>query len=146
MKLINCEINRKAIQVKEGTSILDACRNNHINIPTLCHLEGCEVKGACRICVVEVEGKKNCVPSCVQKVEEGMKILTHSKRAINSRKMTLELLLSNHSQDCLSCVRNQKCELQHLAQELNVRQVSHDKSKTEVHLDNLSNEIGRAHV
>ena len=143
MKTIQCEINRKVIEVKEGTSILEACRENHINIPTLCHLEGCEVKGACRICVVEVEGRKNCVPSCVQKVEEGMKIFTHSKRAIESRKMTLELLLSNHSQDCLSCIRNQKCELQRLAQELNVRQIATDKAKTEVHFDDLSNGIVR---
>jgi len=143
MKHVNCEINRKPIQVKEGLSILEACRENHINIPTLCHLEGCEVKGACRICVIEVEGKKNCIPSCVQKVEEGMKIFTHSKRAISSRKMTLELLLSNHSQDCLSCIRNQKCELQSLAQELNVRQVDQTKSKTEIHFDNLSNGLVR---
>jgi len=112
MKLIKCEINRREIQVREDLTILEACRLNNVNIPTLCHLEGCPVKGACRICVVEVEGKKNCVPACVSKVEEGMKIQTHSKRAIASRKMTLELLLSNHSQDCLSCIRNQKCELQ----------------------------------
>ena len=64
MKHVNCEINRKPIQVKEGLSILEACRENHINIPTLCHLEGCEVKGACRICVVEVEGKKDTNPTC----------------------------------------------------------------------------------
>lgn len=138
MNQVNCEINRKLIKVNEGTTILETCRANHINIPSLCHMEDCEVKGACRICVVEVEGKKNCIPSCVQKVEEGMKIRTHSKRAIASRKMTLELLLSNHSQDCLSCIRNQKCELQNLAQELNVRQANQNKSKTEVHFDDAS--------
>jgi len=143
MKLIKCEINRRSIQVREDLTILEACRLNNVNIPTLCHLEGCPVKGACRICVVEVEGKKNCVPACVSKVEEGMKIQTHSKRAIASRKMTLELLLSNHSQDCLSCIRNQKCELQSLAQELNIRQINQSGSKTEVHFDNLANGIIR---
>jgi NADP-reducing hydrogenase subunit HndD len=72
-----------------------------------------------------------------------MKIQTHSKRAIASRKMTLELLLSNHSQDCLSCIRNQKCELQSLAQELNIRQINQNGSKTELHFDNVSNGIVR---
>lgn len=143
MKLIQCEINRRPIQVEEGLTILEVCRNNNINIPTLCHLEGCEAKGACRICVVEVEGRKNCIPSCVVKVEEGMKIMTHSKRAVSSRKMTLELLLSNHSQDCLSCIRNQNCELQNLAQELNVRTISQTGSKTDIHFDNLSNGVIR---
>lgn len=143
MKQISCEINRKHILVDEGTSILEVCRENNINIPTLCHLDGCEVKAACRICVVEIEGKKNCIPSCAQMVEDGMKILTHSKKVIDSRKMTLELLLSNHSQDCLSCIRNQKCELQSLAQELNIRQIIQNQSKTEVYYDDFSNGIVR---
>lgn len=143
MKLVQCEINRRSVQIKEDMTILEACRKHNINIPTLCHLEGCEVKGACRICVVEVEGKKNCVPACVAKVEDGMKIQTHSKRAISSRKMTLELLLSNHSQDCLSCIRNQNCELQNLAQELNVRRINLSGAKTEINFDNVSNGVVR---
>lgn len=125
MKHVNCEINRKPIQVKEGLSILEACRENHINIPTLCHLEGCEVKGACRICVVEVEGRRNLAPACATECMEGMSIKTHTVRVLNARKTVLELILSDHPFDCLVCAKSGKCDLQSLAQDLGIRKITY---------------------
>ena len=112
--MINIKINGKEIQAQEGMTILEAARENNIQIPTLCHLEGIHEMGACRICVVEVAGAKSLQASCIAPVREGMEIFTHSKRVRDRRKVLYELILSDHPKDCLNCGRNLSCELQAL--------------------------------
>ncbi len=118
--IFDIEVNNKIIKAKKGETILSALSRNGIKVPTLCHMEDLPPSGACRICVVEVDGQDNLVPSCAQPVEEWMKIKTHSPKVIKARKTIVELLLSNHPDDCLYCERNGNCELQKLSVELNV--------------------------
>ena len=132
--MITIEVNNQQIQAKKGETILEALNRNGINVPTLCRMEGFSPTGACRLCVVEVEGKSGLIPSCSFPIDEPLKIKTHSPRVIRSRKMLVELLLSNHPDDCLYCVRNGNCELQDLAEELNVRErrIAGNKSKASI--------------
>jgi iron-only hydrogenase group A len=129
--VIDIDVNGKKITANKGETILETLNNNGIKVPTLCRMDGFSPTGACRMCVVEVEGKSDLIPSCSYPVDEAMKIKTHSPRVIRARKMLVELLLSNHPDDCLYCIRNGNCELQDLAVELNVRErrISGDKSK-----------------
>lgn len=120
MQEINIKINGMPLSVPAGTTILEAARNLGIEIPTLCHLKGMNEIGACRICVVEIKGARSLVASCVYPVSEGMEITTNSPRVLNSRKKTLQLILSTHDRKCLSCSRSGKCELQSLCKELGV--------------------------
>lgn len=120
--IFNIEVNNKTIKAKRGDSILETLRRNGITVPTLCSMEGFTPTGACRMCVVEVEGTQDLVPSCSYPVEEWMKIYTHSPRVINARRTIVELLLSSHPNDCLYCIRNKNCELQNLAEELGIRE------------------------
>lgn len=119
---IKIEINNKIVEAKEGELILDVCREQGINIPTLCHIKDTFPTGACRMCVVEDLSSGKLITSCSYKAEEGMKISTHSKRVAESRKVIVELLLSNHPDDCLYCTRNKNCELQDLSFNLGVRE------------------------
>jgi iron-only hydrogenase group A len=119
--MVKIEINNRPLEVEAGKTILEAARHAGINIPTLCHIEGMTPTGACRICVVEVEGMPSLIPSCSFPVNEGMKVHTHSPRALQARKTIVELLLANHPDDCLFCVRNNQCQLQDLSAELGVR-------------------------
>lgn len=112
--MVELQINNKNVSVPEGITILEAARLNKIKIPTLCYLENFHKVGSCRICVVEVEGQKNLMASCITKVSNGMKIFTNSKRVRNARKLIYDLILSDHPKDCLNCERNQNCELQEL--------------------------------
>ncbi len=116
------EVNNKQITVSEGETLLTALRNNAIKVPTLCHMNRFSPTGACRLCVVEVEGKRDLITSCSYPVEEGMKVKTNSRRVIQARKSLVEMLLSNHPDDCLYCIRNGNCELQWLAAEMNVKE------------------------
>ena len=121
--MVNIKINGVEVSVEEGTTILEACRNNGVRIPTLCWLKEINEIGACRICVVEMTGARSLVASCVyplSKFDEGKNILTHSPAVLESRKTTLQLLLSNHKKKCLSCARSGNCELQELCRELGV--------------------------
>lgn len=121
--MVNIKINGVDYAVEEGTTILEACRMNGIKIPTLCWLKEINAIGACRICVVEMTGARSLVASCVypiSKFDEGKNILTHSPAVLESRKTTLQLLLSNHNKKCLSCDRSGNCELQALCRELGV--------------------------
>ena len=137
------EVNNRNIEARSGEMILDALKREGINVPTLCHIDGLFPSGACRMCVVEVEGYPGLVPSCAYPVQEGMKIKTHSPRAIRARKTIIELLLSNHPDDCLYCVRNKSCELQNLAEELGVRQRRYAGEKSIYHVDTSSPSIVR---
>ena len=120
--LFTIEVNNKKIKAEKGESILSALNRNGIIIPTLCRMKEFSPTGACRMCVVEVEGRDRLVTACSQPVEEWMKIMTHSPRVIIARKTIVELLLSNHPDDCLYCDKNLSCELQSLAEELNIRE------------------------
>ena len=129
--IFDIEVNNKIIKAKKGETILSALNRNGIKVPTLCYMEELLPTGSCRICVVEVDGHSNLVPSCSQTVEEWMKIKTHSPKVIKARKTIVELLLSNHPDDCLYCERNGNCELQKLSVELNIleRRISGQKGK-----------------
>lgn len=108
------------IQAAEGATIIDAAKENNINIPSLCYLKGVHKFGTCRICVVEVKGAKTLQASCMTEVREGMEVETNSLRVRNARRVLYELLLSDHSKECLTCSRNQSCELQELGKNLGV--------------------------
>jgi NADH-quinone oxidoreductase subunit G/NADP-reducing hydrogenase subunit HndD len=114
-------VNDRQIEAKEGETILSALERENIRVPTLCHLKELNPTGACRVCVVELEDSNRLVPSCSFPVSEGMKIQTHSLKAIEARKTILELLLANHPDDCLYCIRNGNCDLSNLSKEYDVR-------------------------
>lgn len=116
------EVNNSLIDVQEGETLLSALRRNGIKIPTLCHMNRFSPTGACRLCVVEVEGKRDLITSCSYPVENDMRVFTNSQRVIRARKLIVEMLLSNHPDDCLYCERNGNCELQWLADEMNVKE------------------------
>ena len=120
VKMVNLKINNLDVRVPEGTTILEAAREAGIRIPTLCFLKDVNEIGACRICVVEVEGARSLVASCVYPVSEGMVVHTNTDQVRHSRRLTLELIMSNHRMDCLTCSRNAHCELQELANELGI--------------------------
>ncbi|MGI6594788.1 MAG: NADH-dependent [FeFe] hydrogenase, group A6 [Christensenellales bacterium] len=117
-KMVNLKINGIDVQVKAGTTILEAAKQVGIKIPTLCYLKDINAIGACRVCVVEVKGARSLVASCVYPVNEGMEVFTSTPKVMKSRKTTVELILSNHKKECLSCPRSLNCELQALAEEL----------------------------
>lgn len=128
MEKVNIVFNDIKMEVEKGTTILEAAKKIGVHIPTLCHLdlEGFGIVNqvaSCRVCVVEVEGRPSLVPSCAEKVQEGMVIHSDSIKAMTGRRMAVELLLSNHPKDCLSCAKNLECELQALAQELGIRDI-----------------------
>lgn len=120
MDTVNIKINGTAYEVPKGSTILEAAKYAHIDIPTLCFLKDINEIGACRICVVEVKGAKSLVASCMYPVAEGMEIFTNSPKVLTSRKKTLELILSDHDRKCLSCLRSGDCELQKLCNDLKV--------------------------
>jgi NADP-reducing hydrogenase subunit HndD len=141
--MITIKINGWTAEAEKGEMLLDVIRRAGWNIPTLCHIEGMTPTGACRICVVEVEGKQGLAPSCATPVSEGMKVLTHSPRAVRARKTIVELLLADHPDDCLYCVRNENCQLQSLAEEFGIRERRYSGEKTSCHLDISSPAIER---
>lgn len=141
--MVNLVIDGKEISVKEGTTILQAALQNGIDIPTLCFLKEINEVGDCRMCIVEVEGRKGFATSCIQKVEEGMKINTHSPAVIEARKIVLDLILSNHNRDCLTCSRNGNCELQRLAEKFNIQGIEFEGETTTHEIDDKSPSIVR---
>ena len=143
IRVVNITIDGKQLQVKEGTTILEACRKINIDIPTLCFLKDINEAGDCRMCVVEVEGMRGVIPACIQKVSEGMVIKTATPETIESRKITLDLILSNHDRDCLTCVRNGNCELQKIARDYCVDEIRFKGSRKEEPIDDKSPSIVR---
>ena len=119
-KMVSLRINDIPVTVPVGTTVLEAARSAGFNIPSLCFLKDINEIGACRICVVEVKGAKSLVASCVYPVAEGMEVYTNTERVRKSRQLTLELILSNHRMDCLTCARNSQCELRQLASDLGI--------------------------
>lgn len=148
MNLVTLTINNKKIEVEGGTSILNAAKILNIHIPTLCYLklhDGRTINdpGSCRVCVVEVEGRRNLAPACSTPVSDGMVIKTNSIRAIKARRTVVELLLSNHPKECLLCEKNRKCELQSLAAELDIREIKYVGKMSHYPTDNSSYSIIR---
>ena len=119
-KMVNLTIDNIPVTVPAGTTVLEAARDAGIKIPSLCFLKDVNEIGACRICVVEVEGARSLMASCVYPVSEGMVVRTNTPKVRHSRQLTLELILSNHRMDCLTCSRNAQCELRQLAADLGI--------------------------
>ena len=125
--MVNLTIDKKAVAVKEGTTILEAAKTVGIDIPVLCYLKDvCEI-GACRVCVVEIEGDDRLSAACNTIAEDGMAVYTNSRRAKDARRVNVELALSAHDSDCTSCVRNLNCSLQTLVEKLNILDMPYDK-------------------
>ena len=120
MAMLNLKINGRDYEVPEGSTVLEAARYAKIDIPTLCYLKDINEIGACRLCLVEVKGARGLVTACVYPVNEGMEIFTNTPRVQASRKMNLQLILSNHEKKCLSCIRSTNCELQKLCRDYGV--------------------------
>ena len=121
-RIAQVNINGKVVEAREGQTILQAAQDFNIYIPSLCYLEGIHQFGGCRMCMVEVEGMRNLVASCMVKVKDGMVVRTNTAKVRQARKINCELLLSDHPQDCLSCERSGQCELQTLARTLGITQ------------------------
>lgn len=124
MKKLALTINGITIEAKEGMTVMEAARSANIRIPSLCFMKEIHQIGACRICLVEIQGLRGLQPSCTYPVEEGMVVETNSRKVRTVRKNVLELILSQHPQDCLHCLRNLDCELQALSAELGVDRIS----------------------
>ena len=144
---ITLKIDNREISVPKGTTILEAARDMGIDIPTLCYmnLKDLCIKNApasCRLCVVEVEGRKNLAPSCATRCENGMNVHTNTFRVLNARRTVLELMLSDHPSDCLVCAKSGNCELQSVAIKLGIREIPFEGEKTEFRVD-LSPSIRR---
>ncbi len=138
MKQVTLKINDISVTVPEGTRILDAARQAGFKIPTLCYYKDLTNEGSCRVCVVEVKGARSLVASCSAVVAEGMEVYTNTPKVIESRKTTLELLLSNHEKKCLSCVRSTNCELQKLALEYGCEENRFEGVKTPVTVEDYN--------
>jgi len=123
-------IDSISVEVPDGTTILEAAKEAGVKIPTLCYLEGVQAIGACRVCLIEVEGARTLLASCVTPVTNGMKVHTSSRRVREARRTVVELLLSDHDGDCQTCERNDDCELQALARELGIREVTYTGEKS----------------
>ena len=141
--MISLTINGKKVEVEEGTTILEAARKASIDIPTLCFLKDINEFGDCRMCIVEVEGRRGFATSCIQKVEEGMVVRTNTPAVIEARRTVLDLILSNHDRDCLTCTRNGTCELQKLAEEFYVNDIKYKGERNRHEIDDKSPAIVR---
>lgn len=146
--MINLTINGKPAKVKEGSTILEAARSVNVKIPTLCHLDLHDIKmvnktASCRVCVVEVEGRKSLAPACATPALEGMVIKTDTKKAVKARRTVVELLLSDHPKDCLICEKNLDCELQALAADLGIRHIKYEGEVSQYKIDTSSFSIVR---
>ena len=119
--MVHIEVNNRTLEAQSDETLLSCMRRHGLSVPTLCHMDGLPPSGACRMCVVEVAGTPNLVPSCAFPVRDGLKVLTHSPRVVEARRTIVELLLADHPDDCLYCARSGNCQLQSLADELGVR-------------------------
>lgn len=140
MEKIKLTIDNREVEVAKGTTVLDAARSLGIRIPTLCHMKLEDLNyennpGACRICVVEIEGRRNLAPSCKMECTEGMVVRTHTPRVMNARKTVMELILSNHPAGCLTCSSNGYCELQSIAHDLGIREIRYQGEQSTFEID-----------
>ncbi len=138
MNMVNLTIDNIEVSVPSNYTILEAARAAGIKIPTLCYMKGINEVGACRVCLVEVVGGRSLAAACVNPVSEGMIVKTNSVRVQATRKSTLELILSDHNKECLSCIRNQNCELQDLCERYGIREYNYEGVKTKPKIDDKS--------
>ena len=143
METVHLKINNIPVEVPQGYTILQAAKVANIEIPTLCYLKDINCIGACRVCMVEAKNRRGLLAACVYPVEEGLEVFTNTPAVIKSRKTTIELLLSNQNKKCLSCPRNQQCELQKLAVEYGVDEDRFPSEEPIYEIDNLSPYIVR---
>ena len=141
--MINLTINGKPVTAPEGATILEAAKAADIYIPTLCYLDDIHKIGSCRMCVVEVEGARSLMASCVTPVREGMMVMTNTARVREARKVIYELILSDHPKDCLSCARNQHCELQEVGEYIQAGESSFEGERSKQRIDDSSPSIVR---
>ncbi|NLA58541.1 MAG: 2Fe-2S iron-sulfur cluster binding domain-containing protein, partial [Firmicutes bacterium] len=139
--MVTLKIDGKTVTVPDHYTVLEAAQAAGIRIPTLCYLKDVSQTGSCRVCVVEINGRLQA--SCVFPVSEGLEVKTNTPLVRESRRTTVELLLSNHPQDCLTCLRNQNCELQRLARELNIREIGYEGERSHFPIDVSSPSIVR---
>ena len=141
--LVTLTIDGIEVKVEAGTTILEAARKYGIDIPTLCFLKDINEVGECRMCIVEVEGRRGFATSCIQKVEEGMVVHTNTPSVLEARRVVLDLILSNHKIDCLKCIRSGNCELQDVAKKLNVQDIEYEGEIITRDIDDISPSIVR---
>ena len=142
-EMVNLTIDNQKVTVPKGTTILAAAKEAGIDIPTLCFLKDINEVGDCRMCIVEVEGRRGFATSCIQTVEEGMVVHTNTQNVLEARHVILDLIISNHAKDCLTCTRSGNCELQALATKFNVLNIEFEGERTEHKIDDLSPSIVR---
>lgn len=135
MAVITMTINDELVSGREGQTLLELIRERGIKLPTLCHLEGLEARGGCRLCLVEVQGSNRLVPACVTPAQEGLVITTHSERLVRYRHMILELLFSERNHICAVCVMNGHCELQYEAAAIGMDHVRYDYLNPDLPID-----------
>ena len=140
---VKLTIDGVEVTVKKGTTILEAAKKARIDIPTLCFLKDINEVGDCRMCIVEVEGRRGFATSCIQTVEEGMIVHTHTPNVLEARRVVLDLIISNHAKDCLTCTRSGNCELQALAVKFNIQNIEYEGERIEHKIDDLSPSIVR---
>ncbi|MCI8272645.1 MAG: 4Fe-4S binding protein [Clostridia bacterium] len=142
-EIVTLTIDGIEVKAKKGTTILETARKVGIDIPTLCFLKDINEVGDCRMCIVEVEGRRGFATSCIQKVEEGMVVHTKTPDILEARRVILDLIISNHAKDCLTCTRSGNCELQELATKLNVLNIEYPGEMSKHEVDELSPSIVR---
>lgn len=143
MSEVNLIIDGQEVQASVGATVIEAAHKAGIKIPTLCYLSKINEIGACRMCVVEVKGSRSLQASCVLPVSEGMEVFTNSAAVRKSRKVTLELILSDHNLECPTCIRNLDCELQELSKDLGINSIKYTGEKHKFHYDDFSPSIVR---
>jgi len=143
LEKVNVTINGVSVEVPSSHTVLEAAKDVGIDIPTLCYLKDVNEVGACRVCMVEVEGARTLQASCVLPVREGMVVKTNTKKVRESIKTTTELILANHNRECLTCFRSTNCELQSLAEELGILDISFEGERRTYEIDDLSPSIVR---
>lgn len=143
MGKVNLTIDGIKVEAEQGETVLSAARRADIHIPTLCYLKEINEIGACRLCIVDIEGQRNLQPACVFPVSDGMEVKTSTNQLREARKNILKLLLSNHDRECLSCFRNKSCELQNLAEEFNIDTVPFENNRENCTYDDNSPSVVR---
>ena len=142
-EMIKLNIDGCDVEVPKGTTVLNAARKANIDIPTLCFLKEINAAGDCRMCIVDIEGRRGFVPSCNTQAEDGMVVRTNTPEINESRRIILDLILSSHNRECLTCTRNGNCELQALAEKFGMTELEFEGEKVEAHIDDLSPSIVR---
>ena len=142
-EMVNLIIDGQEVKAKKGTTVLEAARKVGIDIPTLCFLKEINEVGDCRMCIVEIEGRRGFATSCIEKVQEGMVVHTNTPDVVEARRTVLDLILSNHPKDCLTCVRSGSCELQKLAERFNIQNIEFPGEMVKHEIDDKSPSIVR---